>query len=246
MFTVALIGADGAGKSTIANRLLESLPMRMKYIYMGLNTESSNIALPTSRLALYLKLRSYKKMAERSGNTDPGFVSTHHMAHRIDRRGKLVATVRLLNRMAEEWFRQFVAWGYLLRGYVVLYDRHFLFDTASTDPQNQRLTDRIHRWVLNHMYPQPDLVIFLDAPPEVLFSRKGETTLDYLRQKRKTFLEQGKKTANFVRIDATQHVDEVFANAAQSIMQFYMSRAHLSSRDKKKVDAETWPERAQQ
>lgn len=224
MFTVALIGADGAGKSTIANRLLESFPMRIKYIYMGLNTESSNIALPTSRLALYLKLRSYKKTAERSGNTDPGFVSTHHMAHRIDRRGKLVATVRLLNRMAEEWFRQFVAWGYLLRGYIVLYDRHFLFDAASTDTQNQRLTDRIHQWVLNHIYPQPDLVIFLDAPPEVLFSRKGETTLDYLQQKRKAFLEQGKKMANFVRIDTTQPVDTVLAKVTQTVVQFQASK----------------------
>jgi thymidylate kinase len=78
--------------------------------------------------------------------------------------------------------------------------------------------------MLNHIYPQPDLVIFLDAPPEVLFSRKGETTLDYLQQKRKTFLEQGKKTANFVRIDATQPIDAVFAKVTQTILQFQVSK----------------------
>jgi len=61
MSTIALIGADGSGKTTIARMLLESPPVKMKYLYMGLNTESSNYALPTSRLIYYLKLLKYKK-----------------------------------------------------------------------------------------------------------------------------------------------------------------------------------------
>jgi GTPase SAR1 family protein len=51
MFTVALIGGDGAGKTTIANRLVEDLPFRVKYLYMGFSTISSNAALPTTKLA---------------------------------------------------------------------------------------------------------------------------------------------------------------------------------------------------
>ena len=42
MATIALIGADGSGKTTIAKMLLESPPAKMKYLYMGLNIESSN------------------------------------------------------------------------------------------------------------------------------------------------------------------------------------------------------------
>ena len=64
MFAVAVIGADGAGKTTVTKRLLETLPVRMKYLYMGWNPESSNFALPTSRLMLHLKLRELYRMLD--------------------------------------------------------------------------------------------------------------------------------------------------------------------------------------
>lgn len=35
MTTVAIIGVDGAGKSTVARALEGSMPLRTKYIYMG-------------------------------------------------------------------------------------------------------------------------------------------------------------------------------------------------------------------
>ena len=50
MYTVALIGGDGAGKTTIADQLRDSFPLPLKYLYMGINIESSNVALPTSRI----------------------------------------------------------------------------------------------------------------------------------------------------------------------------------------------------
>ncbi|MDQ4078675.1 MAG: hypothetical protein M3220_20845, partial [Chloroflexota bacterium] len=55
MFTVALIGADGAGKTTVGKRLEGALPLPAKYIYMGINLESSNLVLPTTRLILEVK-----------------------------------------------------------------------------------------------------------------------------------------------------------------------------------------------
>ena len=55
MFTVALIGPDGAGKSTIGRKLQEISPLPMKYVYMGVNLESSNLVLLTTRLLLEIK-----------------------------------------------------------------------------------------------------------------------------------------------------------------------------------------------
>jgi hypothetical protein len=55
MFTVALIGPDGAGKTTIGRRLEHALPRPVKYIYMGVNLDSSNVMLPTTRLVKAIK-----------------------------------------------------------------------------------------------------------------------------------------------------------------------------------------------
>jgi len=221
MFTVAIIGADGAGKTTIASRLLETFPMPMKYIYMGMNAQSSNVALPTSRLIFFLKTRKLKKAQIRAGKPQPEVVSLHSIEHRRDKRGKIGAAARLLNRLAEESYRQCVSWYYYqLRNYIVLYDRHFLFDFSWNPRPDERFTNRIHFWFLNHVYPKPDLVIFLDAPPEVLYARKQEVPLDYLRKRREAFMEKGKTMPNFNQIDASQPLDQVYAEVAQQIMQF--------------------------
>jgi thymidylate kinase len=222
MTTVAIIGADGAGKTTIANKLAEECPVPTRYLYMGPNIESSNITLPTSRLILFFKLWSYKRTAKREGITDPKFISTHHNAHRKVKRGRIGSTLRLFNRLAEGCFRQLISWLYQLRGFVVVYDRHFLFEAATAGDHKRRPpTDRLYYWLLANVLPQPELVIFLDASPEVLFARKGEGTLDYLQRKREVCLAEGKKTANFVRVDASRPLDQVLAEVSQRIVAFH-------------------------
>lgn len=225
MTTVALIGVDGSGKTTISKRLMESFPLPMKYLYMGLNLESSNYALPTSRLILYLKLRAIKKKAVRLGNTDPAFLSTHHTAHRQQKRGGLGTIFRTCNRFAEAWYRQIVSWRFQLQGNLVLYDRYILFDMAPNPGQEvqQPLVERLFYWVLAHFYPRPDMIIFLEASPEILFSRKQEVPAEYLARKTESILEQGQKMRNFIRVDASQSVDEVYADVTRHIMQFHSS-----------------------
>ena len=55
MFSLALIGPDGAGKTTITARLQQSSTILVKCLYMGINIEASNHALPTSRFVEYFK-----------------------------------------------------------------------------------------------------------------------------------------------------------------------------------------------
>lgn len=223
MFTVALIGVDGAGKTTISEKLRESFPLPMKYMYMGINIESSNVASPVSRL-IYILKKQKRKMSN-SGNGRPHINSLYHeVKPATARSGRLRAVVRLLNRITDETYRQLVSWIYQLRGYIVLYDRHYLFDFALLDLRAQqwdiRLSDRAHRWFITQILSKPDMVIFLDAPPEVLYERKKEWTIEYLQTRRDAFLHQGKKTKNFVRIDATQPVEKVYADVCRQIFQF--------------------------
>ena len=49
MFTVTLIGPDGVGKNTVSQELEASLKLPIKYIYMRMNVEASNVMLPSTR-----------------------------------------------------------------------------------------------------------------------------------------------------------------------------------------------------
>jgi thymidylate kinase len=222
MFSVALIGPDGAGKTTIARMLEKSFPLPVKYLYMGVSYGSSNVALPTTRLAEYLK----RIRREKPRHALPARAPVEAQRAPRQSSGKLRAILRLLNRLAEEWYRQWLSWKHQRKGCIVVYDRHFQFDFELNNKgkhpalRGQRFTDWLHRWCLANLYPRPSLVIYLDAPAEVLFARKGEMTLEWLESRRQAFLRQGRQTPNFVRIDATQPLAAVYAEVTNYIVRF--------------------------
>lgn len=227
MISVALIGPDGAGKTTIARMIEKSFPVPIKYLYMGVSVESSNIALPTTRVVEYFKrLRRKKKgIAVAKNLVPPNRKNGKH------KKSGLRAMLRLANRLAEEWYRQYLSWNYRRKGHVVVYDRHYKFDfeldKVKLPGEKSSFTDWMHRWFLANVYPTPDMVIYLDAPAEVLFARKGEFTLEWLESRRQAFIAQGKKTENFFQIDATQPLEKVFASVTERIMQNYQKKCPL-------------------
>ncbi len=225
--TVAIVGADGAGKTTVVRALPESLSVPCKYLYMGPNIESSNVALPWSRLVLRLKLRSYRRTARKEGITDPSFASTHHNAHRNIKRGPIYTALANANRLVEATYREILAWTYRRRGYVVVYDRLFLFEAApSPNKRASHASDRAYHWVLAHWFPRPDLVLFLDAPPEILFARKGEGTPEYLEWKRQSIIARGQGVKRFVTVDAAQEPGDVISDVCTIIEDAYAQRHH--------------------
>lgn len=217
MASVALIGPDGAGKTTLTRMLEGSSLARFKYLYMGIHIQASNIALPTSRLVERLRPQRDHVGAP---HVSPLPRSLPHHPGGSGRRGRgLRNAARLANRLADEWFRQLVSWWFQLRGYLVLYDRHFVFDFAPEISAGaaDSLDRRVHRWCLMHFYPRPDLVLYLDAPGTVLFARKGESTVAELERRRQAFLRIGEQLPGFVRIDATRPLAEVYADVARHV-----------------------------
>jgi thymidylate kinase len=210
--TVALIGADGAGKSTICRRLEGVRPPPMKYIYMGDNPEASNYALPTTRAMQRIRVVLGKEK-NAGGPPDPSRsqVASAHLFKRLLSGFK--STLVLMNRMGEEWFRQCLAWYYQRRGYVVLFDRHFFSDYYAHDiaptSRGVALTRRFHGFVLDRLYPKPDLMILLDAPASVLFARKGEGSVSLLESRRQEYLRLKEGVENVAVVDATRSEDDV-------------------------------------
>ena len=227
MFTVALIGPDGAGKTTISRRLEGMLPRPVKYLYMGVNLDSSNMMLPTSQALRAIK-RAMGVPPDVAGPPDSRRVKPppKNVFKRILVGVKSI--LRLINQLSEEWFRQGLAWYYQRRGDIVLFDRHYFSDYYAYDIANRRgglpLARRIHGFVLQHIYPRPDLVIYLDAPAEVLYERKGEGTLVALERRRIEYLQMRDLVKHFVVVDASQPLDEVVRAVTEVIGNFYRDK----------------------
>jgi thymidylate kinase len=225
-FSAALIGPDGAGKTTIARVLPERLPMRTTYLYMGVAAESSNKLLPTTRVIEAIKARRRV-----SGAVAPSTTAVQGTTGggRRRRGGPLKAALkavgaglRLGNRVAEEWYRQGVAWSHQARGEVVLFDRHFYIDYHAADiagaPTSGRR--RIHGWMLEHVYPRPDLVVYLDAPVEVLLARKGEGTLESIARRQEDYRSLAGEVERFAIVDANRPLEAVIDDVVAEIVAF--------------------------
>ena len=227
MFTIALIGPDGAGKTTISRRLEGMLPRPVKSIYMGVNLDSSNMLLPTSQALRALK-RALGAPPDVAGPPDSTRVKPPPKSVVKRTLAGVKSILRLINQLSEEWFRQGLAWYYQRRGYIVLFDRHYFSDYYAYDIANRRgglpLARRIHGFVLQHIYPRPDLVIYLDAPAEVLYERKGEGTLVALERRRKEYLQMRDLVRHFVAVDASQPLDDVVRAVAEVISDYYRDK----------------------
>jgi thymidylate kinase len=237
MVSVALIGPDGAGKTTIGRRLEETLPMPVKYIYMGVNADASNYMLPTTRLIHFVK-RKLGAKPDTHGPRDPKSLKKRPKSKVKRLLSDVKSTVNLVNRLAEEWYRQGVASYFQMRGYVVLFDRHFFSDYYSYDiattGEERAFSRRVHGYFLKHLYPRPNLVLYLDAPAEVLFARKGEGTIELLEERRKAYMQIRNMVAHFEVLDATQPADVVAQNAVALIEKHYHQRGkRMNHRDQR-------------
>lgn len=221
-FTVALIGPDGVGKTTLSLALERDPELRVRAVYMGDNPDSANVTLPTTR---WWKRRT--RQAAAAGHAANGAAvvpaAAPHASPVRQARHTIRKTVGFCNRICEETYRAAVARWLVARGSIVVFDRHFLFDYHHTDVASRTppsFKRRLHGVLMRRIHRQPDLVICLDAPGDVVFARKGEFTPEYLEQRRREYREFGTSVRHFAIVDAQRDAATVLAEVRRAIRAF--------------------------
>ncbi len=214
--SVALIGIDGAGKSTVARAVVDRLPFPAAYLYMGVNLDASPVMLPTTRAAVTLK--------RRRGHHPDMTANRATDARPVGPLGMLRRLVRMTNWLAEEAYRAVLARRLQRRGSVVVFDRHFFCDyyASAIAPTSERraLDVRIHGFVLDRWYPRPDLVLMLDAPSDVLVARRPEVIADSVARRREEYLDLAWVVPAFEVITVDRPLEQVVDDVVDRIVAF--------------------------
>jgi thymidylate kinase len=220
--TVAVIGPDGAGKSTLIDTLEAELPYPLKRIYMGVNPNAATHALPTTRLIWFLKRRLNRPMPNYQIDREQD-VPKQDRPQKVHKQilRELKSAFFVVNRVSEQWYRQWFCWYYQWRGNLVLIDRHFYLDylavKLSAPVDRSVMAWRLHDFLIERVYPRPHLTLYLDAPPEVLYARKQEASLARLQKMREAYTQIRHHVPHFEVLDATLAAEQVSEAAQQKI-----------------------------
>jgi thymidylate kinase len=189
---VALLAPDGAGKTTLARSLGQAFYLPTRYIYMGTNLNSGSVTLPTTRW-----------LARIGSNRRP-----------------IVRALNGLNSLIEQGLRYRVGAYHRRRGRLVVFDRYAAGSLMAGQPGGTART-RLRHWMLQKLCPPPDMVVYLDAPAEVLYQRKQEHSPESLECQRQRYLRILDGVAQTVIVDARNEPEHVRRRVAALIWRRY-------------------------
>ncbi len=196
---IAIMGPDGAGKSLVISALRQQL----------------SSAFRTVR-CFHLR----PKLLRRSGPAEAVVADPHGKPPR----GRLLSIAKVLFMLADYLL------GYLfqlapamMRSDMIIFDR-YIYDLL-VDSKRVRYGGPL--WLLRlaaRVVPRPDLVILLDAPAEVLWSRKQEVAFEEVVRQRERYLQVVGELPSAVVIDAAQFPSDVIGSVLSAIVEFYTER----------------------
>lgn len=182
-FWIAVLGPDGVGKSTVLERIEQSMAFAFRR---------------TQRYHLRPSLGRNK--AEKAPVTDP---------HSVSPRGRVASLLKLLYWWCDYLLGFFLnVYPRLARSSFVLFDRYYHDILVDPKRYRHRGFKRLAQRIANSV-PIPDRVIILDAPVDRVQSRKAEVSWEETRRQRNHYRALAEQMGRSVLVDASRPVDEV-------------------------------------
>jgi thymidylate kinase len=213
--TFAVIAPDGTGKTTFLDTLIEQL----NYYYV--NDENDH------RFHVYHFrpeiLPNLGQVGEKAGvmKQDTDFTNPH--------RSKPANPISSLMRIAYYTLDYIIGWQKCVRN-DVHYDRYSVFDRYSydfiVDPLRTKLN--LPKWLRSFfvaLTPQPKIVFYLDADPQVIYERKQELTLEEIERQVGEYRELANSNPKkFKIINAEKKPEDMALDALAILLEQYTDR----------------------
>jgi len=196
---IAIIGPDGAGKSAV----IDAIRQQFRFAYHKVK-------------CFHLRPKSLRPgKATQQVVTDP---------HGRPPRGMILSVLKVFFLVADYWL------GYTLkiapamrRSELIVFDR-YIYDLLV---DSKRVRYGGPAWLLKvvaRVVPRPNLVILLDAPADVLWSRKQEVPIEEVMRQRDLYRKVASKLPFATTVNAAQPLADVIMDVDNVIVEHYERR----------------------
>ena len=198
---LVLLGPDGSGKSTVAEHVMKSEVLRKLFM---------NKRYFHSRFNFLPPLRKYLSFCTKTttdDNPEPQQTKTY---------GMLRAMVYPIYYGMSYILGHPLLWKEKACSGLVIFDRDYY------DFLIQRELMKCPKWIIRcigNLIPKPDIVIFLQTKPEIVFERKQELTMEEIQRQNTVCNEFMARLPNGVNVDASSCVDEIVSQIKKIIIE---------------------------